>query len=97
MTCSPRPQDHPNYPWTERVDVKPFQAEVGRLLDDPEFSWGELCRRLDWMLVKPDTSRLKRVLGLSPNSDGKYQQTVQYETAVALCEALGVDPVDVGL
>lgn len=81
----------------ERIDVKPFQAAVGNMTYDPDFSWGELCRRLGWVQVKPDTSRLKRTLGLSPNSEGKLQESVNYETALLLCEALGLDPVDVGL
>lgn len=95
--CTPRQQETPSYQWTERVDLQPFQAAIGQMLEDPDFSWGEICRRLGWVVEKPDTSRLKRTLGLQDTGYGAFNKTVQYETAVKLCEALGLDPVDVGL
>jgi hypothetical protein len=53
-----------------------------------------------------DTTRLQRALGMKPHPAGKksgreYEPTVRefvpYELAVALADALGLDPVDAGV
>jgi hypothetical protein len=47
---------------------------------------------------KPDTSRVKRMVGLMPlqsagaGKPGKISNTIRYRDAVALCRALGRDP-----
>ncbi len=41
-----------------------------------------------------DTGKVSRTLGLSTT---QARRTVSYETGVALCEVLGIDPVDVGV
>lgn len=49
-----------------------------------------------------DGRRVLRALGIRPYSRGHgrgmvYQQTCSYKRAILLAEAIGVDPVDVGL
>ena len=59
---------------------------------------GELARRLGW--TKPDGYRVYRQLGLTPHhSRGhvEFRQTMSYDRALEIANALGVDPVDVGL
>ena len=51
---------------------------------------------------RPDTSRLERRLGLRGQRDGRTgkaarQRWVGYRTGVALCRAIDVDPVELGL
>jgi len=50
---------------------------------------------------RPDATRLLRRLGVAGQDDKTGAQTrqraVSYDTAIALCEALGVDAVEVGL
>lgn len=44
-----------------------------------------------------DSSRLKRVLGLYARSDGSTATMIDYNTAVTIAHAAGIDPVAVGL
>ncbi|MGZ6854411.1 MAG: hypothetical protein ACXVGC_10180 [Mycobacteriaceae bacterium] len=69
---------------------------------DTGLSMSEVARNAE--LLKPDTGRVRVLLGLSPThttSRGrKYRvhcQNVNYDMAVRLCRAAGLDPVDVGL
>jgi len=60
----------------------------------------ELARRLGWM--RPDGYRVQRQLGIRPGSNGhgypaRERETMSYERALEICEALGIDPVDVDL
>lgn len=59
----------------------------------------EIARRAGWM--KPDTTRVRYALGMRevPGSNGKpySSTTIDYDAAVALCHAIGCDPVEVGL
>lgn len=52
-----------------------------------------------WMCA--DISRVKRALGLNPEggsrNGGKMRREIDYDTALRLAEAIGVDPTDVGL
>jgi hypothetical protein len=68
---------------------------VGRLreaFEASDVSASELARRLGWF--KPDSGRVRRALFGLPSRPGGF---VRAETAGALAEALGLDPVDVGL
>jgi hypothetical protein len=60
---------------------------------------------LDWYGTKnvggqvkrvPDSTRVLKRLGLTPQ-DGKYATTVRYETAVAIAQALGMEPYEAGV
>jgi hypothetical protein len=47
---------------------------------------------------RPDTVRLRRSLGLSPDGGkGITRQRVTYRVAVAITRAIGADPVEVGI
>ena len=53
-----------------------------------------VCMRLG---IKHDHTHIERVLGLKPDSDsGKFRTTISEELGVKLCEALCVDPHEVG-
>ena len=66
----------------------------------------EVAARLGWTTPwkgkrnsgrQPDGPRVRRYLGMRPNSDGTIRQRCDYDTAVRFCRAIGCDPVDVGL
>lgn len=68
----------------------------------------ELAKRLGWFTggndPKPDGSRVVRTLGIKPSGKGSKPVTrsledkmVSYDNAVLLADALGLDPVDVGV
>jgi transcriptional regulator with XRE-family HTH domain len=66
----------------------------------------DLARRLGWGYDKddsywaPDSSRVKRWLGINPDINGEGIRTVREQIdaaiAVEMCEALGIPPEDVG-
>jgi len=74
-------------------------APLRQALLDSGVTTSELARRLGW--VRPDTVRVARQLGILPNIDGTgrsyTRETTSYERALEICEALGIDPVDVDL
>lgn len=81
----------------ERVSTLPLQTRFMQLSDrrgdDPVLTSSMAAERIGYVAAgRADTSRLHRRLGL----DGG-QRTVSYRTAVALCDALAVDPTEVGL
>jgi hypothetical protein len=77
-------------PVTGEYDVAPFREAFER----SGMSLTELARRMGWS--RPDQPKAGRVLGYH-RDHGRYRQKLCHHTAVALCEALNVDPVDVGL
>lgn len=72
-------------------------------------SFGDIARRMDWYIrchshgkvyVRVDVVRVGRRLGrLAYHSNGRkrYQKHMDYDTAVRICAAANIDPVDVGL
>lgn len=69
-----------------------------RAFEESGMSYCELARRLGWYRTIPDASKLKQVLGVTRwKRDRPHQKRVHYETALALCRALDMDPVDFGL
>ena len=44
-----------------------------------------------------DSTRLRRMLGLVPDTTGYTNQRVSYANAVRLCDALGLDYVEMGV
>jgi len=80
----------------ERVPVEPFRDRFLQLREDGVTA-GEVARRLDWASASgADTCRLRRALGLSAwrsSRGGTYlRDSVPYDEAVKLAEALGLDP-----
>jgi len=74
-------------------------APLRKALLESGVSTSELARRLGW--VRPDSSRVARQLGILSNVDSTgrsyVRETTSYERALEICEALGIDPVDVDL
>jgi len=78
------------------VPVEPLR----RAFEESGLTAYELAIRLGW--VQPDTSRVRRALGLRNDHNGRgtvprLRQTTSYERAAEIAHALGIDPVDVGL
>lgn len=62
----------------------------------------ELAEELGWYTKPhPDGQRVRQALGLvvehRKGGGSKFRERVHKELALQLCEALGVDPIDVGL
>lgn len=59
-----------------------------------------VAREMGWFKngpdSRPDANRVKRTLGMTSDR-GVKQIGMRYSTAVALCNAIGCDPVDVGI
>lgn len=84
------------------VSNAPFRERFIFLRDAGEITSGDVARELGWTLPpkkrgRLDTTRVRRVLGLTMTSDGAPQRTVSVKTATALAAALGMDPVEVGI
>lgn len=91
----------------------PLRERYLNLLVIGEVTASEVARAMDWWAMKkgrrtPDTSRVKRTLGLAEAHtrrviDGvkvdttHITQTIEYETAARLTLVLGVDPPAVGV
>jgi hypothetical protein len=56
----------------------------------------EVARRCNW--TKPgNSSRVLRALGVRPYKDDICNKRIKIENALLLAEAMGADPIDVGL
>lgn len=68
---------------------------------DSGLSASEVARRIGWYSSRPDASRVLRRLGVNPTKRGGQRATnsthIQSDAAALITEALGLDPVDVGL
>lgn len=76
-------------PVTGEIDIAPIREAFER----SGLTLTEVARRLGW--TRPDQPRIGRALGYH-RDHGRLRQQVTYETAVQLCRAIGIDPVDVG-
>lgn len=79
-----------------RIPVGPVREAVER----SGVSLRELARRLDWW--RPDDLRVARRLGRLTTNSGHgggryYAKTIDCETALSIVDAVGADPVDLGL
>lgn len=76
------------------VDVAPFRIEALRQIAGQEVTWSDIARRAGYIRENgsADTRRIKRDLGIK--DAGK--KTVRIDVADRLCEALALDPVDLG-
>jgi hypothetical protein len=80
------------------VPVEPLRAAFLR----SGVTAAELCRWLGWLRPDggPDTSRLRRALGLLPSTSHgqtKMAKRIGIDRAALLADALSVDPHEVGL
>ena len=84
----------------EHVPVGPLRDRY-RQLEARGVTASDICRELGWFLGgKPDVTRLKRRLGITPNiSRGErlLQTHMGYEMAVALAKAMDLDPFEAGV
>jgi hypothetical protein len=81
-----------------RVAVDPLRTAFER----SGLSASEVCRRLEWcgQRNKPDTTRLKRALGMKPSSSRGHRswaRVISIDRAALIADALDVDPWEVGL
>jgi hypothetical protein len=89
-------------PALNRVPVAPFRETFIRLERRGLVSRSSLALQLGWIRrasgsgvgLVGDAGKVNRVLGLKSSEP---QTTMRYETGVALCRALDIDPVDVGV
>lgn len=86
----------------QRVSTLPFQVLFAERSDPARgapLSASVAAQRVGYRgpAGRSDTHRLMRRLGLACHGGGCRQRSVRYETGVALCRAVGVDPVDLGL
>ncbi len=67
--------------------------------------WGmtisEFARRMGFVTHRPHVQRARKLLGLAPDHRGRgpgnRREHMDYANALRACEALGLDPVDLGL
>lgn len=83
-----------------------LMVDVGPLADAflrSGMTGGEVAQVLGWKHSNGrwDGTRVKRTLGLVKQQDGKgyvyKNRRMQYDTALRICAALNLDPVDVNL
>lgn len=81
-------------------DVCPFQAVYAKRLGEGD-SMHAMCYRVGWIRPdgRSDQTRLLRILGIraTAGKDRGHKTRIQYHTAVELCRALNIDPVDMGV
>ncbi len=93
--------------YEERIPVQPLREILLRRYSEGE-TWSSMARRLGWTnpvprnknWTKSDSTRLKRLIGIVQyESHGQYKirETIKYDTALRVCEALDIDPIYVGL
>ena len=89
-----------------RVDNLPIRRAVERYIRE-DHTWGEICRTLGWTRTvdgKPDTTRLKRSLGLATEKrrkNGKLKKlttkSMNSKTAIQIIRAIERNPNEFGL
>lgn len=84
------------------VDNAPPREAVLAEIETGRETWSTLCYRIGWTEKdgRAQVSRLKRRLGAAPfqlRGEDHISRSVTHETAVAIVEALDLDPVDFGI
>lgn len=83
-----------------QMEAAPRAGNHGRF---PKDAATRIAERLGWRDKHGclDSPRVRRALGLRPEQTNagriRLRETVGYETALRLCEAMDIDPVDIGL
>lgn len=86
----------------DQVPVEGLREAFLRLQRSRGLTTSELAQRLGWTRPvrgrqAPDATSVKRALGLAAHpTNGRRRQTVSYDLAVLLVEAMDLDPVDLG-
>lgn len=81
------------------VPVAPLAEAIQERVGNRWLTWSQIGRAMGWTLSRgrADTSTVQRALGLRPGAKGETNRRIDYETAVRLARAAGLDPVEVGL
>lgn len=103
LSCSAKQNGIKNLRPRGEIDIAPFRERFIQLYNLGEIDFAELARRMG--RTRKDTSYVQRMLGFRPavevDSRGvkykKFRKKVEYDTAVKLADALGLDPIDVGI
>lgn len=80
------------------IPIEPLRKKAAERIEQLGISYAEVCRRLGW--DKHETHRLKSRLGLVLyKTKGRYllQHSITERMAKNICEAIHLDPVDIGL
>lgn len=87
----------------DRISNKVFRDTFEYLQETEDLTLAEIAARIGWQTkdrrtgdTKPDSSRVGRTLGMVAES-GKKRESVTYDNAVLLCDALHLDYHDVGI
>lgn len=79
------------------IDVQPISQAVNQYIEQGN-SWNTIARELGFVSNgKPESRRVKIMLGLTKNGRGKMAESITYESAVLILHAIGRDPVDFGI
>jgi hypothetical protein len=96
----------------EIVPLEPFQHRFRELERTRGLTMGTVCARMGWTRNRPgrpdvqipDVSKGARMLGFKPYQRGRHQviepaptTVIDYESAVRLADALGMDPHEGGV
>jgi hypothetical protein len=94
-------------PRRRRVSTLPFQVlfeHRSNAARETPITAALAAERIGYRMAdgRSDTQRLLRRFGLADHRDGRggrnrWQRSVRYETGVALCRAVEIDPVELGL
>lgn len=93
-------EGHPN-----AVPVAPLREHFIRAYNRDELTARDVAERMGWVRTHdgvPDSTRVMRALGLAQKtsrggSPRRYTTVLEYETALRLAKALGMDPHEAGV
>lgn len=85
-----------------KVANEPLRRAYLELAADEKVDASKVARRLGWMdRGRPDQGRVRRALGLAEHqSKGGHKslrKMISFDIAGAMCRAMGLDPIDVGI
>lgn len=70
---------------------QPIREAVLKRIACGEIAWADVSKRSN------DTTRVQRQLGIKPETSGGITDQIEYQEAVRIVRAAGLDPVDVGV
>lgn len=84
---------------TQRIPVEPFRDAALEVVESGRMTWSDICKAMGWISRKgfADTTRLKRVLGITAQSrpeGAPFNRSIKYDTACRVVRGIGADPVD---
>lgn len=83
---------------SDRINNAALREAVQARIDAGEVTWSGIARELGFM--RPDPVKIRRALGVQASFNGcghrYHNMTVSYERGVAIAQAAGIDPVEIG-